>query len=73
MSPPTAPALAWRDRDHAPTLKFADGDTWEGTAQFDRKALGVKAPSLFIGRTVTVSVRRRLGKLLDRAADAALP
>jgi polyisoprenoid-binding protein YceI len=45
-------------------LDFAvsvDGDAWVGTACFDRKALGVKAPSVFIGRTVTVTVRARLG------------
>lgn len=44
-------------------LEFAvrvDGDTWEGTAHFDRKALGVSAPSLFIGRTITVTARGRL-------------
>lgn len=43
-----------------------DGDVWEGTARFDRKALGVKAPALFIGRAVTLSVRCRLGRRLDR-------
>lgn len=45
-------------------LEFAvtvQGDTWEGTAQFDRKALGVRAPAFFIGRRITVTVRATLG------------
>lgn len=55
-------------------LEFAvtvEGDTWEGTAQFDRKALGVRAPSFIIGRTITVTVRATLGQDRD-ATDRAL-
>lgn len=50
-------------RGHSIPLEFAvrvDGDVWEGSASFDRKMLGIKAPSVFIGRTITVTVRGTL-------------